>query len=124
MIGVLLLAQWLVAAYACPVVTQALSSSVQSVAGPAAMPNCRGGMPENMDPTDPAMCKAHCDADQQLPAYGTVDNAPVLMLVWFSFSAFELPAVAGQPVQREPAPLSGAPPGWPPLYLTHLVLRN
>ena len=81
-------------------------------------------MPENMDPTDPAMCKAHCDADQQLSASASVDSSPVLAPAWFSFPALELPAVTDQSVHRQPAPLSGAPPGWPPLYLTHLVLRN
>ncbi len=120
MIGVLLLVQGLVAAYACPVVAQALAAS----AGQPAMADCHGMPPAAMDPANPSLCKAHCDADQQAPAQSAAGDAPAPSLVWFSVPAFELPAMGGRADVLQTAPRSGAPPGWPPLYLTHLVLRN
>jgi len=123
MIGVMLLAQWLVAAYACPVVAQAAASAEES-ASQVAMANCHGMSPAAMDPANPSLCKAHCDDASKAPAGGSADHVPASALVWFVIASADRCDVAVRPAIERAAPRAGAPPGWPPIYLTQQVLRN
>jgi hypothetical protein len=76
-------------------------------------------------PAYPALCKAHCAGDSQLPAANAGADAPAPSVGWFIVATPAEPAItlacsAGLPG----APRAGAPPGWPPLFLTLQVLRN
>lgn len=124
MIGVLLLAQWLVAAYACPVAAQTPDPGGDPVSAHAVMADCHGMTPSAMDAGNPSLCKAHCSADPQAPAQSAPDEVPVPSLGWCIVGvAGPFDVAASQP--RLPAWVpSGAPPGWPPIYLIHQVLRN
>jgi len=124
MIGVLLLVQWMVAAYACPVVALAQAAVGGSAAAQAGMPDCHATPRDAMDPANPLLCKAHCDADQQLPAHFALGEASAPALVWFAVDAGAALASACAPNHRPSVAHAGAPPGWPPLYLIHEVLRN
>lgn len=124
MIGVMLLAQWLTAAYACPMGARALAPAGESVASHAPMADCHGMTPAVMDPVNPSLCKAHCEADRQAPAHWTPDEAPAAGPGWFIVAAVGRLEGAGSQAGHPEVPRSGAPPGWPPLYLIHQVLRN
>ena len=118
MVGLMLLAQWLTAAYACPAVAQSLAPQAKLMA------NCHGMAPGTMDPAHPALCKAHCESDRQAPAQAAQDAVPVPALAPFIVAA--LASVDASAPLPEPVsvPRAGAPPGWPPLYLIQKVLRN
>ncbi len=57
MIGVLLLAQWLVAAYACPVNNVTRSPSDGSAALVTVAAGCHGTATQPMDPENAVLCK-------------------------------------------------------------------
>lgn len=84
LIGVLLFAQWAVAAYACPgLATMAQQSSDSAVAAPrgdvVARTGSCDGMGGQFDPAAPNLCAEHCKAGQQSDQTPTLDvPAPVL----------------------------------------------
>lgn len=115
--GLVLFAQVLTAAYACPRQATDGPASVQSTA------DCITHAPAAMDPDRPLLCRAHCDQGQQSPNAGVnlasaMVAMPVLLWVLPEFEArggLEAPAYA----------LANGPPrGAPPLYLSLRVLRN
>jgi hypothetical protein len=124
MIGVLLLAQWLVAAYACPVAAIPTATGAERTVARSVMADCHGMTPSAMDADNPSLCKAHCSADQQAPAQAAPDDAPVPSLGWFIVGVAGPLDVAVPQAVPPTVPRSGAPPGWPPIYLIHQVLRN
>jgi hypothetical protein len=124
MIGVLLFAQWLTAAYACPAIAQALATGGAEAVAVEPVPDCHAQGHAAMDPANPAACKAHCDGEQPFPLQPGSGDLPAPLLGWFIVSSSAVVQLAGLPGGHEAAPRSGAPPGWPPIYLTHLVLRN
>ncbi len=123
MIGVLLLAQWLVAAYACPVVAIPAATGERTFAH-SVMSDCHGMTPSMIDADNPSLCKAHCSADQQAPAQAAPDDALVPSLGWFVVGVHGALDVAAPQARTSAVSRSGAPPGWPPIYLIHQVLRN
>jgi hypothetical protein len=128
MVAALLWAQWLTAAYACPQLRPSAGHASSSVAVEAASPltPCAEHGPAAMDPEQPQLCKAHCQAGQQtLNSHASAFDAPPLALA--------LAAVVGLVAVFEPslppagwaeARATGPPRGAPPLYLSLLVLRN
>lgn len=124
MVGVLLLVQWLVAAYACPASAVPASRTAQPAAVHATMADCHGMTASDIDADNPALCKAHCSADQQAPAQAAPDDAATPSLGWFFLVEPAAPALPDLRSGGQPVPRSGAPPGWPPIYLTQQVLRN
>jgi hypothetical protein len=118
-VGMLLLTQWLVAAYACPPQRHA-QAPVQAHAGCDSADHGPDAVPAY-----PALCKAHCSADSQLPAQpdGAGDTAEP-STGWFIVSQQPAPRVAQAEAAWPQLPRAGAPPGWPPLFLIHQVLRN
>lgn len=127
MIGALLLVQWLTSAYACP---QARfeqpepGARAEALADPAALADCHSMAVSEMDPANPALCKAHCDAGTQAPAVKLQGDVPGPSLVALIVATPVLHDTAAAPSQARSEVQTGAPPGWPPLYLIHQVLRN
>lgn len=123
LVAVLLFAQLVTAAYACP---QAFRAPGDAAVPAALMPDCAGGMPMQMDPEQPQLCKAHCEAghssvNSQPPA----SDVPPAMAVGPLLVGIVDLADAAQMAAGMPASVAEGPPGgWPPLYLSLLVLRN
>lgn len=115
--GALLLVQWLVAAHACPLLPVEVQGSPAAMHAGAAP--CHG----EAAASDEALCKAHCAEGQQVPAQqlavDTVAHLPG------GFTVLTLPTLQQGGAARPPADTLhlGRPPGWPPLYLAHGVLR-
>jgi hypothetical protein len=122
MVGVLLFAQCLTAAYACPGLAQALAGGAP--AAQAAPEGCHGGATDDLGSASPALCKAHCEVGQSAPASAAPDVAAAPLAAMFIVCAFGPLVADGAAAERFAAPWPAAPPGWPPLYLTHGVLRN
>ncbi|MBL8342134.1 MAG: hypothetical protein JNL30_11755 [Rubrivivax sp.] len=146
----LLWAQWLTAAYACPQLRGAgvdgepWAGSVETAAALSTVPSALSGPPPQaalaepplahcaehgpaaMDPEQPQLCKAHCQAGQQTvnSQAGAVDAPPLVLaasaLVGL-IAAFE-PGLP--PAGWAEACAAGPPRGTLPLYLSLLVLRN
>ena len=121
LIVALLFAQLATAAYACP---REATAPLQAPAM-AAMPGCDGHPVADMDPSQPQLCKAHCNQGNQTASpFATPDlsTAPLLLAVLDWTGATLAPAAAPG---RALMAFSGAPPpGTPPIYLALLVLRN
>jgi len=119
---VLLFAQLATAAYACPQLSGAEAPAVQAA---AAMPDCAGNMPSGMDPEQPQLCKAHCEADQtSVNSQLAAPDVPVAVGAALP-GVVDLADAAVQRVARMRAVASAGPPdGAPALYLAFLVLRN
>ncbi len=123
MIGVLLFTQWLTASYACPAVAGPLAGGGQAVIAQA-VSDCHGMTAGVMDPENPSLCRAHCDPDHQAPSQASAGDAPAPAPMWFIVEVFDTFDDAGQPAHQQAVARTAAPPGWPPLYLIHGVLRN
>ncbi|MDZ5455713.1 MULTISPECIES: hypothetical protein [Azohydromonas] len=117
-----LLVQLVTAAYACP---QAKVPSAPMPADAVLMHDCDGDMHATMDPDQPQLCKAHCDQGTAsvTPQPGTEPGAALAalpVLLWVVPVLAVSPSVAA----RSRPPTDGAPRGSPPIYLSHLSLRN
>jgi hypothetical protein len=128
---VLLLGQTMAMAYDC----QRLDPRLAAGRGPdqaptVAMPGCaqHAGPDSAADPasTHPLLCKAHCQADQQSVNTGPVGaDVPASDLLGAVLWHLPEPWSASCSRAAMPAPRGAGPPaGFPPLYLSLLVLRN
>ena len=118
LVAVLLVAQMVTSAYACPRATPEVAATTATV---AEMPDCHAGM----DPAQPPLCKAHCEAGQQsvnsnagaasVPGPALIDARWARALACIDTAQTALAAPKAQSV--------GPPAGTPPLYLSLLVLR-
>ena len=125
LVGVLLLTQWSVVAYACPGIGQALVQESAAAAVPAAMADCDGMSATDRHSQNSTLCKVHCDANQQAPTpTGPADVPAAVHGVFIPGPAAVGDNEGRMGAQLHAQPRTGAPPGWPPLYLTLLVLRN
>ncbi len=124
LIALMLFMQWATAAYACPKLDAAAADASQAAAM-AAMPGCSGEM-AGMDPDQPQLCKAHCEAGRQSVNAGTIAlDAPVALAHGGALlGTLDAGMAAERASAMPPARAAGAPPGTPPLYLALLVLRN
>lgn len=122
LIAVLLFTQLVTAAYACP---QFAPAPADVAATMAAMPDC-DGMPASMDPDQPQLCKAHCEAGKtSVNSQVAAPDAPPVMAVGAALVGIVDVADAEQLAASMPASVADGPPvGSPPLYLSFLVLRN
>ncbi len=123
LIAVLLFTQLVTAAYACP---QLAPAPADAAATMAAMPDCDGSMPGRMDPEQPQLCKAHCEAGKtSVNSQVAAPDAPPAMAVGAALVGIIDVADAAQLAATMPASVADGPPaGSPPLYLALLVLRN
>ena len=105
-------------AYACP----APGADTPVVHGP----DCAGQAGGAMDPAQPLLCKAHCEAGQQsVNSSAGAASVPAPALIATLWVRAPDVAEAGQIASALPEPQSVGPPdGTPPLYLSLLVLRN
>lgn len=117
--AVLLLAQCLVAAHACPLLLPAPHPATVASAHAEALP-CHDGVPAG----ERAVCKAQCSGDEQVASQpGAGDNLARLS-GWCLVVSMPPPLPdAATPPGFGPGP-TGAPPGWPPIYIVNGVLRN
>lgn len=115
--GLVLFAQVLTAAYACPRQTGPEPILAQTIA------DCSGHAQTAMDPAQPLLCKAHCDQGQQSPNPGAALASAVAAMPVLLWSLPELVAPVGVPAPAF-APVNGPPRRALPLYLSLLVLRN
>lgn len=116
----LLLAQWLTAAYACPV------ADGSGTALAVSMPGCDGHMSGARDPAQPLLCRMHCSQGAQTvqSAPGAdLALAPAMLLAILDWTPAAL-APLHSAERPAPAATGAPPPGSPPLYLRLLVLRN
>ena len=122
LIGVVLLAQLAVSAYACPGVSSAAGMSVANAAAAATshrMPDC-DGMTAAMDPAFAALCAEHCHQGQQS------DNAVTLAVPAPQLIALYLTPLAPEPglAPRPAAAFSGARVAvFPPHAILHCCFR-
>lgn len=127
--GVLLLTQWTTAAFACAapgtvdsallVVTSDIAASMDG------MPDCsRMNTVVEVPSVDTSLCHAHCDQGSQASAslFGSdqVPSAIVLSGFWALTPWPDNRLASGNQRTPRPKPTSG----WPPPYLSFLVLRN
>lgn len=121
--AVVLFAQLITAAYACP---QLAPDSDVAAAAMVAMPDCDGSMSAAMDPDQPQLCKAHCEAGKtSVNSQVAALDAPTVMAVGAALVGIVDVAEAAMLAATMPASVADGPPvGSPPLYLSLLVLRN
>jgi hypothetical protein len=120
MVALLLLMQWLTAAYACPATAVWVQGSAE-----IALPPCHDTGHREADPANPVLCKAHCEAGQQVTPQTPAHDAGLPSVGWFIVhSAPETLFDAAPAPSWRAVPQAAAPPGWPPLHLTLQVLRN
>lgn len=126
LVAVLLFTQLATAAYACPQLAPAAADAMAEMADMAAMPDCSGNMPTRMDPDQPQLCKAHCEAGKtSVNSQAAALDAPPAMAVGAALVGIVDVADAAQLAASMPASAADGPPaGAPPLYLSFLVLRN
>ncbi|MBL8323773.1 MAG: hypothetical protein JNJ89_02325 [Rubrivivax sp.] len=99
---------------------------LHEAAPPQALAYCAEHGPAAMDPEQPQLCKAHCQAGQQTvnSQAGAVD-APPLVLAASALVGLVAALEPGlRPAGRAESRAAGPPRGAPPLYLSLLVLRN
>ena len=127
LIGVVLLAQLAVSAYACPGVSSAAGMRMASGAGAGAvavatsnpMPDCEG-MTAAMDPAFAALCAEHCHHGQQSDHAATLAvPAPMLTALYQTPPAPE-PGVAPRPAAASTSALAAA---FPPHAILHCCFR-
>jgi len=118
MVALLLLTQWLTAAYACPAV--AAAGVAQAVEPP-----CHEAGHRSADAGNAALCKAHCEAGVQVTPQPPAHDAGLPSAGWFIVHSVVQPLFdAGPAPLWRATPQAAAPPGWPALHLTLQVLRN
>jgi hypothetical protein len=124
LVALLLFMQWATATYACPRLETAGPDG--AAAAVAAMPGCSGDM-AGMDPAQPQLCKAHCDAGQQSVNSGAaaLDAPPVMAVAGAIVRVLAVDSLVRLAAAMPPAGTAAGPPaGTPPLYLSLLALRN
>ena len=122
LIGVVLLAQLVVSAYACPHLSSGAGMNTANDAAAATrqpMPDCEG-MTAAMDPTFAALCGEHCHHGQQSDHAATLAvPAPVLTALYETPPAPE-PGVAPRPAVASTSALAAA---FPPHAILHCCFR-
>lgn len=134
LVGVVLLAQLSIAAYACPAISSALQMSRQAtdIGAPmsepadaaalrmAAQARACDDMAGAMDPTSANLCAEHCKVGQQSDQASTV-NVPAAALV--ALYALPMAPQTAPPPRRAAASMSALVAASPPHAILHCVYR-
>ena len=134
LVGVVLMAQMIISAYACPAMARPAAAAMQMPAASAStdergtadadMPmaqtsNC-DDMTGSMDPSSPNLCGEHCKYGQQSDHAPTL-NAPAAVLT--ALYAMPLVPVTAPPLRPAAATLSALVAASPPHAILHCVHR-
>ena len=124
LVGVLLMAQMAIAAYACPALLPVMAGNMQSgdasVADKSApLANC-DDMAGALDPSLPNLCAEHCKAGQQSDRAPTL-NMPAAVLT--ALYATPLVPVAAPPPRAVAATMGALGAASPPHTILHCVFR-
>jgi hypothetical protein len=116
----LLFAQLATAAYACPE-----QGAGGQPAAAALASDCEATHPASrIDEEDGLLCKASCEqAAQVVKASAGFDAAQAAVVLYLAPSVSSRNLVSPAVAPTPPA-FDRRPPGWPPVYLLHRVLRN
>lgn len=134
LIGAVLLTQMVIAAYACPALSQPSAANMQMSASGASVDeqsSANAGMPMAqasncddmagaMDPSSPNLCAEHCKYGQQSDHAPTL-NAPAAVLT--ALYAMPLVPVTAPPPRPAAATLSALVAASPPHAILHCVHR-
>lgn len=135
LIGVVLMAQMIISAYACPAISQAAAAAMQMPAEGASadeqgladgdlpmaqMSNC-DDMAGAIDPAAPNLCAEHCKYGQQSDHAPTL-NAPAAVLT--ALYVMPLVPVTAPPPHPAAATLSALVAASPPHAILHCVYRT
>jgi hypothetical protein len=118
LILLLLFMQAVTTAYACPQM-DSLSSQPPAMA----MPGCQdedGGM----DQKQPLLCKASCEQTLKSTTPSLAFDAIPAPVILYVLALAQQTPIDIQSPRIVAAQLEESPPGWPPLYLFHQILRN
>jgi hypothetical protein len=120
MILALLFAQLATAAYACPELGSPDGQALAALASDCAA----GHAVSRSDEEDGLLCKASCEQGAQVvKASAGFDAAQAAVVLYLASSVSSRDLVSSAVTPTRPA-LDRRPPGWPPVYLLHRVLRN
>lgn len=134
LIGVVLMAQMIISAYACPAISQAAEAAMQMPSAGASadeqgqadadlsmaqMSNC-DDMAGAMDPAAPNLCAEHCKYGKQSDHAPTL-NAPAAVLT--ALYAMPLVPITAPPPRPAAATLSALVAASPPHAILHCVHR-
>lgn len=124
LVAALVASQMAASAYACPDLRPVPPVAQASHHAP----DCASHVRQGLDPAQPLLCKAHCEAGQQSvnSAAGPAGVPPPVLLVdarWARVLDVAEATVEAASSRPELQPV-GPPDGTPPLYLSLLVLRN
>ena len=124
MIGVLLLAQLMVSAYACPgqsVAAASAATAMKMAAEPGGLQlmNCED-MAGTMDPEFANLCAEHCRHGQQSDQTATLSVPAALLSAFYITPLAAEPRVAPRPAAAAPSARAAA---FPPLAIQHCCFR-
>ena len=114
---VLLFSQFVTAAYACP------NDQAQQGGKHAAMVDCEGASGE-LDLDQPLLCQASCDEGAQASSSLVATDLPPAGVLLYPLPPVSDERAAPRVARHLQTSLGEPPPGWPPVYLLHLALRN
>ena len=120
LILLLLFMQAATAAYACPRFDMMPDEQV-------AMPGCEeSGKALDMDSEHPLLCIADCAQDARVPSAAAALDVPAMggLLYQVALTPALPSGLSRLQLSTDPAARGDPPPGWPPPYLLHRVLRN
>ena len=122
LVGVVLLAQMSIAAYACPMLSKAPgggSATASSTVGDMAGMNCEG-IAAALDPALPNLCAAHCHDGQQSDQSSTLTVPAVMLALRHPAPLAPEPLGAASPASAALGALAAA---FPPHAILHCCFR-
>lgn len=123
MIGVMLLAQISIAAYACPGLASSMAMQSDSTAMPVDMADC-DQMPEmtaSMDKALPNLCAEHCHQGHQSDQTQVPALPAVALISLYTVDQIVCTSELAWPTLAQYVPLAAAPP---PLSILHCCFRT
>jgi len=116
---VLLFSQFVTAAYVCP------NDHAQQGGKHAAMVDCEGASgAAELDLDQPLLCQASCDEGAQASSSLVATDLPPAGVLLYLLPPVSDERAAPRVARHLQTSLGEPPPGWPPVYLLHLALRN